>query len=56
MKICFIGSCGHTYRTFEEMKLCNEAEFVGIAPGSEHENTEDFKTFYPTNTLVTGGI
>ncbi|MBO5454563.1 MAG: Gfo/Idh/MocA family oxidoreductase [Clostridia bacterium] len=45
MKICFIGSCGHTYRTFEEMKLCNEAEFVGIAPGSEHENTEDFKKY-----------
>ncbi len=40
MKICFIGNCGHTMQAYNEMKNCPDAEFVGIAPGSEHENKE----------------
>ena len=38
MKICFIGCSGHAEHTYEEMKTCPDAEFVGMAAGSEHEN------------------
>jgi len=37
MKICFIGGCGHVSQAYTEMKDHPEAEFVGAAPGSEHE-------------------
>lgn len=37
MKICFIGCSGHAEHTYEEMKTCPGAEFVGMAAGSEHE-------------------
>ncbi len=40
VKICFIGSCGHAYRTYREMQTCEDAEFVGIAPGSEQEDID----------------
>lgn len=42
MKICFIGSSGHAGHTFDEMKTCEQAQFVGIAPGSEHENVSSW--------------
>lgn len=45
MKICFIGNTGHTLQAFNEMKRCEEAEFVGIAPGSEHEDPEGLKKY-----------
>ena len=45
MKICFIGNSGHTITAYKEMKLCPEAEFVGIAPGSEHEANLDFSGY-----------
>lgn len=38
MKICFIGCSGHAEHTYLEMKNCPEAEFVGIAAGSSHED------------------
>lgn len=38
MKICFVGCSGHAEHTYEEMKTCENAQFVGIAPGSTHEN------------------
>ncbi len=37
MKICFIGCSGHAEHTYEEMKTCPDARFVGMAAGSEHE-------------------
>ncbi|MBR5453414.1 MAG: Gfo/Idh/MocA family oxidoreductase [Clostridia bacterium] len=45
MKICFIGSCGHAYRTYREMQTCADAEFVGIAPGSEHEELDGLERY-----------
>lgn len=45
MKICFIGTCGHAYRAYCEMQACQEARFVGIAPGSEHETIEKLKPY-----------
>lgn len=38
MIICFIGCSGHAEHTYEEMKLCPDAEFVGMAAGSAHES------------------
>lgn len=45
MRICLIGSCGHTYHAYCEMKECKDAQFVGVAPGSEHENIEALKMY-----------
>lgn len=45
MKICFIGNCGHAFQAYYEMKMCEHAEFVGIAPASTHENIEDMKKY-----------
>ena len=45
MKICFIGYSGHTRLALSQMKLCKDAEFVGIACGSEHESVSGLKNF-----------
>ena len=45
MKICFIGSCGHSHKAFREMQKCPDALFVGAAPGSEHESPEDLESY-----------
>ncbi len=45
MKICFIGDCGHAFQTYNEMKMCEEAEFVGVAPASEHDDIEALKKY-----------
>ena len=37
MKVCIIGSVGHVGQAFRELRDCPQAEFVGIAPGSEQE-------------------
>lgn len=43
MKICFIGNYGHIIPAYNEMKKCEEAEFVGIATASEYEKKEELK-------------
>lgn len=45
MKICLIGCAGHTAQTVMEMRLCPEAEFVGIAPGGPEEDPAALAAF-----------
>lgn len=45
MKICFIGNSGHAYQTYSQMKQSADAEFIGIAPGSKHENADSLKSY-----------
>lgn len=45
MKICFIGNSGHAIQTYNEMKNCPDAEFVGIAPSCTLEGTNGMEAF-----------
>lgn len=51
MKLCFIGTCGHTKRAYNCLKNRADITFCGVAPGSEHEElTASFAPelpFYP---------
>lgn len=44
MRICFIGNSGHSVQTKREMKLCPDAEFVGIAPSCNLESTRGMES------------
>lgn len=37
MKVCFIGTCGHTKKAYNYLKNRPDVEFCGVAPGSFHE-------------------
>lgn len=37
MKVCFIGTCGHTKKAYNFLKKRPDVVFCGIAPGSVHE-------------------
>jgi len=45
MKLCVIGISGHGSQAIAEMRQCPDAQFVGIAPGSVHENPERMTQF-----------
>ena len=44
MKICFIGSCGHSRQAYEVLKKRAGAELCGFAYGSENEITDTAKS------------
>ena len=38
IRVCFIGSCGHSFQAYHYLKTREDIEFCGYARGSEHEN------------------
>lgn len=48
MKVCFIGSCGHSKQAYRYLKTRSDVILCGIAPESSHENmTESFDPEIP---------
>lgn len=41
MKICFIGTCGHTKQAYRYLKTRTDVSFCGVASGSVHENLHE---------------
>ena len=51
MKICFIGTCGHSMQAYIEMSKCADAEFVGVAFGSADEGNPESLNSYGIKTF-----